>query len=214
MDIPTLAAQEQREVSKHSAEWKLVFIPLGITLNLALGTLTHLLRLPLYLDAVGTIVVTVLAGLGAGVATGVGSFLLGGVLTNPVLPWFSGTQAVIALYTEVAARRNGFKSFPRVALAGVGLGVVAAAVSAPIIAYLFAGVTGAGPSMITAFLLATGHTLLKSVFLSGVACEPVDKALQCILALWMLRGLPPRLLSKLISAERAGRFAKGRDEID
>jgi len=180
-----------------SPSWVLAFVPLGIALNLAIGTLIHALRLPVYLDAIGTIVVTLLAGWRAGVVTGVGSFLLGGVLTNPVLPWFSGTQAAIAIYVAGMSRIGGFRTIWRTILSGIGLGIVAGAVSAPIIAYLFGGVTGAGASMVTAFLLSTGRTLLKSVVLSGLACEPIDKTLQCLLAFWIIKGLPPTLLAKL-----------------
>ena len=162
-----------------------------------IGTVVHALRLPVYLDAIGTIVVTLLAGWRAGIMTGVASFLLGGVLTNPVLPWFSGTQAAIAVYVWTISKFGGFKTVPRTALSGIGLGVVAGVMSAPIIAYLFGGVTGAGASMFTAFLLTTGRTLLKSVLLSGLACEPIDKTLQCLLAFWIIKGLPPQLLTRL-----------------
>jgi energy-coupling factor transport system substrate-specific component len=177
--------------------WVIAFVPLGIALNLTLGTIVHTLRLPVYLDAVGTIIVTLLAGWRAGVITGVGSFLLGGILMNPVLPWFSGTQAAIAIYVAIMANLGGFKSFLRTALSGLGMGIVAGIVSAPVIAYLFGGVTGAGPSVVTAFLLATGRTLVKAVLLSGLACEPIDKMLQCLLAFWIIKGIPPTLLARI-----------------
>lgn len=201
----------QTVVEPHSQDlkapgWSLAFIPLGIALNLSIGTITHLLRLPFYLDAIGTIVVTVLVGLRAGLVSGVGSFLLGGMLTNPVLPWFSGTQAAIALYAHFATKVGGFKSYGRILLSGLGLGVVAGVVSAPVIVFLFGGITGSGASMIVAGLLSTGHTLVKSVLLSGVASEPVDKALQCLLALWMVRSLPPRLRSRLLSPTTLSRL--------
>ncbi len=204
MSSPEMAPVHTNEIDKKTLA--IAFVPLGIALNLAIGTVTHLLKIPLYLDAIGTIVVTVLLGWQAGILTGVGSFLLGGVLTNPVLPWFSGTQAAIAVYTHLIAKRGGFKGYKRVVLSGLGLGVVAAAVSAPVITYLFAGITGSGPSLIVAFLLTTGHSLIKAVFLSGVACEPIDKLLQCLLAVWMLHGLPPRLLSRFVTVKVAERF--------
>lgn len=179
-----------------TVQQNLALIPLGIALNLALGTLVHILKLPVYVDAVGTIAVTLLVGLRAGIIVGVLSFLLGGVLVNPVLPWFSGTQAVIAIYVHLVARKGGFKSLPRTVLAGIGLGVVAAIASAPVIVYLFGGVTGSGASLIVAFLLASGKSIIKSVILSGLAAEPLDKTIQCLLAAWLLRGLPQSLLRR------------------
>lgn len=172
----------------------LAFIPLGIALNLALGTLVHALKLPVYVDAVGTILTTLVLGLRAGVLVGVVSFLLGGVLLNPVLPYFCATQAAIAIYTHVVAKYGGFRSTLRTIIAGIGLGIVAAIVSAPVIAVLFGGVTGSGASLIVALLLRSGQSVYKSVLLSGLASEPLDKTIQCLLAVWMLRGMPASLL--------------------
>lgn len=174
----------------------LAMIPVGIAINLSIGTLVSILKLPLFVDAVGTILVTLLLGMRAGVIAGVLSFLIGGLLVNPVMPWFSGTQAAIAIYVGLMARAGFFRSLPRVVLCGIGLGIVAATVSAPVIVKLFGGITGSGSGVITAFFLATGKSILKSVFLTGISCEPIDKTLQCLLAFWMLRSLPKKLLSR------------------
>jgi energy-coupling factor transport system substrate-specific component len=184
------------EVDGNSFKRELALIPIGIALNLSIGTLVHTLKLPVYVDAVGTIAVTLLVGLRAGIIVGVLSFLIGGVLTNPVLPWFSGTQAVIAIYTHIAGRRGWFRSVPTTIATGIGLGIVAGVVSAPVIAILFGGVTGSGASLVVAFLLKAGESLYKSVILSGLASEPLDKTIQCLLAAWLLRGLPQRLLRR------------------
>jgi energy-coupling factor transport system substrate-specific component len=172
----------------------LAVIPLGIAMNIALGTIIHTLKLPIFLDAVGTITVTLLLGMRSGIAVGVLSFLIGGLLTDPVLPWFCGTQVVIAVYTHIVARYAGFKSIFRTILSGIGLGVVAAIASAPVIVMLFGGITGSGSSLVVAFLLKSGQGIIKSVLLSGLASEPLDKTLQCLLSMWILRGLPKSIL--------------------
>jgi len=177
----------------HDQHLFLIAIPIGIGMNLAIGTLVSILKLPVFLDAIGTITVTLLLGIRAGITTGVLSFLIGGLLVNPAMPYFVGTQAAIALYTGLVAKRGLFKSWPRCLLAGIGLGVVAATVSAPIIVWLFGGITGSGSGFITAFLLASGKSVIKSVFLTGVACEPVDKAVQSVIALWLTRSLPKKI---------------------
>lgn len=177
----------------------LALIPLGIVLNLAIGTLVHTLKVPLYIDAVGTIIVTMLAGIRAGILVGVMSFLIGGILVNPVLPWFSGTQAVIAIYVGMMARAKWFSSYFRTTVSGIGLGVVAGIVSAPVIVKLFGGITGNGASLVVAFLLASGKSVIESVLLSGLGSEPFDKAAQCLLAIWLLRGLPQSVLKQFDS---------------
>lgn len=172
-------------------------IPLGILINLGIGTIVHVLKLPVFLDAVGTILVTILIGIRWGVATGVLSFLIGGIIVNPVMPYFVATQAVIAIVAGLFASRGWFRSVPRTILTGICLGTAAAIVSAPVIIKLFGGITGSGSGFITAFLLASGKKIVESVILTGISCEPVDKTLQCLLAFWLIRTLPMRFRDRL-----------------
>jgi energy-coupling factor transport system substrate-specific component len=181
---PTLAQ------TQYSGREAVALVPVGIALNLAIGTLVHALKLPIYLDAVGTVAITLIAGLRPGLLVGVLSFVVGAVLINPVMLWFSGTQAAIALYVHAVAKQGAFRTYPRTIVAGIGLGVVAAIVSAPVLVVLFGGITGSGSSLIVAFLLASGKGLMKAVIFSGLASEPLDKTLQCVLAIWLVRGLP------------------------
>ncbi len=175
-------------------ELTLALIPLGIGINIGVGALMFALKLPIYLDAIGTILITILLGWRAGIITGVLSFVLTSILINPLAIYFIGTQAAVAIYIHWVARRGGFSNLFKTILSGIGLGVVAAVISAPVIVYLFGGITGNGPSLIVAYLVASGKTILKSVILSGLSIEPIDKTLQCLLALFILKSLPQRTL--------------------
>ena len=175
----------------------LALIPLGVLLNLGIGTVVHVLKLPVFVDAVGTILVTILIGIRWGAVTGVLSFLIGGMIVNPVMPYFSATQATIALIAGLFASRGWFRSIPRTIITGICVGIAAAIVSAPVIIKLFGGITGSGSGFITAFLLASGKKIVESVILTGISCEPVDKTIQCLLAFWIIRTLPFRLRDRL-----------------
>jgi energy-coupling factor transport system substrate-specific component len=180
--------------ANNSKELSLVLIPFGIGINFGIGAIMFALKLPIYLDAVGTILITLLLGWRAGVITGVLSFVLTSILVNPLAIYFVGTQAAIAIYVHLIAKRGGFSSVFKTILSGIGLGIVGAIVSAPVIVYLFGGITGNGPSLIVAYLVASGKTILKSVVLSGLSIEPIDKTLQCLLALFILRTLSQKRL--------------------
>ena len=175
----------------------MALVPLGILINLGIGTIVHLLKLPLFIDSVGTILITILIGIRWGAVTGVLSFLIGGVIANPVLPYFSATQAVIALVAGLFAMRGWFRSIPRTIITGICIGVAAGIVSAPVIIKLFGGITGSGSGFITSFLLASGKKIVESVILTGISCEPVDKTIQCLLAFWLIRTLPKRFRKQL-----------------
>ena len=175
--------------------YTLSLIPIGIALNLIVGTIAYTLKTPIYLDAIGTIIVTLLIGFRAGATVGVCSFLLGGLFVNPVLPWFSGTQLAISAYVYMLSNYGMFKNYFKTIISGVGLGITAGIVSAPIITILFSGITGSGRSLLTAFVIKSGQNILNSVLLSGLASEPLDKVIQCILAVWLIKSLPLSSLS-------------------
>jgi energy-coupling factor transport system substrate-specific component len=176
---------------------QLALMGMLIALNVAIGGIVHVLKLPIFLDAIGTILATVLLGLIAGITVGVLSFVVAAAVVSPVYVWFTGTQAVIAIFIYLMASHfAAFRSIGRAVMTGILLGVVAGIVSAPVIVGLFGGVAGSGRDLITAALLSTGQQIYKAVFLSGAASEPVDKLLQTLAAYYVLRSLPKKILSQ------------------
>src|SRR6478752_6663819 len=75
----------------------LTLMAVAIAINLVLGSLTVALRLPLYLDSIGTILVAALAGPWAGALTGVLANLIWSILPIP-----GGAGPTIAFYAPVA----------------------------------------------------------------------------------------------------------------
>lgn len=177
----------------------IALMAVGVAINMLLGTIVNLVKLPIYLDAIGTIFITILVGVRAGAIVGVISFLLAGAIFNPVLPWFCGTQIVIAIVTGFLHKKNLFSSLKGTVLSGVIVGICAAIASAPVIAYLFGGITGSGPSLVVAYLLSIGEGVMKSVVLSGLTSEPIDKVIQCLIAFWLISNLPKELQKQLQS---------------
>lgn len=168
-----------------------------IAFNVALGGLVHVLKLPIFLDSIGTVLAAVLLGPLAAILVGIFSFLVAAAIINPVYVWFIGTQAVIGLVVYMAAKHLGiFRSLGRIVPAGIVLGVITAIVSAPVIVYVFGGVAGSGRDLITAALVGAGQQIWKAVFLSGAASEPIDKLLQLLAAFFVLKSLPRTVLER------------------
>jgi energy-coupling factor transport system substrate-specific component len=181
--------------AKNTLGLELAIIPLGVALNLALGSLVQWLKLPIYVDAIGTIAVTMLVGLRAGIIAGVLGNVLPSVLgINPNLWAFSGTQAMIAIFTHIVATRGAFSSYWKLILAGLGMGVVSALVSAPVAVLVFGGVTASGTSLIVAVLMKSGQNIWASVIKAAMVFDVSDKVLQYLLVGWLLRGMPKSLL--------------------
>jgi energy-coupling factor transport system substrate-specific component len=76
-------------------------------------------------------------------------------------------------------------------------------VSAPVVVYLFGGVTGSGSAFVVAFFLKTGQQLLNSALLSGLTTEPIDKTLQVLLAALLYRATPRDFIAMLAPPVRS-----------
>lgn len=174
---------------------QLALMGMLIAFNVAIGGLVHVIKLPIFLDAIGTIIAAVILRPWAAVVVGVFSFLIAAAIINPVYAWFVGTQAVIAVAVYLAAKYLCiFKSLARAIPAGLVLGVITGIVSAPVIVYVFGGVAGSGRDLLTAAIISTGEQIWRAVFLSGAASEPVDKLLQVLAAFFILHALPRKVL--------------------
>ena len=86
----------------------LVLIPIAIAINIAIGELVVRLKLPIYLDSIGTVLVGALAGPWAGMATGALANLIWGFI-NPTLAPFFYVAAVIGLMAGFFGKRGVFE---------------------------------------------------------------------------------------------------------
>ena len=196
---------------------RLVAIALCAALNFAIGNVVYLVKLPIYLDSIGTILCALLifpdriAAIVCAFIAGLIGIVLSGLVINPFLPWFAGTVLAIALVSALltANATATFRARPlpvpafagKVVLYGIITGIAAAIVSAPVVVYLFGGVTGSGSTFVVAFFLKTGQQLMNSVLLTGVATEPIDKTLQVLLAALLYRATPQEFIAMLRPAQ-------------
>jgi energy-coupling factor transport system substrate-specific component len=193
----SVAAHLRRDFSTMT----LVLIPVAIAINIVIGEIVVLLKLPVFLDSIGTVLVAVLAGPWAGALTGILSNIIWGLLIDPgAFPWFP-VAAVIGLVAGICANFGLFKSWWKVVITGFLVALAAVIVSTPIGVYLFGGITGSGSTFITAYLLATGQELFTAVLSTNFLVEPVDKIITCLLAWLIIRSLSVRYISRFPRSE-------------
>jgi energy-coupling factor transport system substrate-specific component len=166
-------------------------------LNAGLGFLVQLLKLPIYLDLVGTIFASVLAGPLIAATTAVLGIILLGFLTVPTAFAYVGTAIIIAFAASWFSRFGyGRRLVPTIGF-GLVLGLISALVSAPVTVFLFGGVSLVGADAVTAFFRALGETIYTSVILGGLATDPVDKLFVSLIVYSVVRSLPIRVLSHI-----------------
>lgn len=179
-----------------------VMIPVAIAINIAMGTLITTLRIPLYLDSIGTVLVGVLAGPWAGALTGLLTNLIWALFPGyGWIAWFAPVAAVIGLLAGIWAGNGWFRRAWRVLVAGLITGAVAAVLSAPISAFVFGGVTGTGQDLLVAAFRQSGASIIAATFGQGVVADPLDKAISFLIVLLIVRDLPRRFLARFPRTE-------------
>ena len=197
---------------------RLILIALGAALNFSIGTIVYLIKLPIYLDSIGTILTALLlapdrmAAFFCAWAAGWASLAVSG-LVNPFLPWFALTDVAIALVAAllVVGAAKTFRARPlrsgsfvaQVIIYGIAIGIASAVVSVPVVVYLFGGVTGSGSAFVVAFFLKTGQHLTTAAMLSGLINDPLDKIVQVLLAALLYRATPADFIALLGATEPA-----------
>lgn len=83
----------------------LVLIVIAIAINMIGGQLISMLKLPIFLDSIGTLISAVLLGPFIGMLTGLLTNLLWGLLTDPIAAAFAPVAMVIGLVARWLARR-------------------------------------------------------------------------------------------------------------
>lgn len=168
----------------------------GVAVNLGMGQLVALLKIPLYLDSLGTVVVAALCGIVPAIITGIISNLLASAVFSPVMMFFIPVMIIIAILAGIFTKKGFFLHWWKAILGGILVGICAALVSAPISAYLFGGITLAGTDFLVLYFRATGQELMQAVLYQGLASDPVDKGITFLLAFAILSKMPRNLLMR------------------
>jgi len=105
-----IAARRSRDMSTAV----LALMPVAIAINIAVGAIVAALKLPIYLDSIGTVLVGALAGPWAGALTGLLTNLIWALLpipggAGPIIAFFAPVAAVIGLMAGFWASRGVFQ---------------------------------------------------------------------------------------------------------
>ncbi len=173
-----------------------LLIPAGIAINIVGFQLCQLLRLPIFLDSIGTILVGALAGPWVGAITGLLTNAVNGIF-NPVYFAYAPTSIFVGILAGVFSAKGLLKSVPKVLLSGIIITLIATISSGTITAVVFGGATGGTGSIITGTLLAAGNNIITSVFSVQIFQEIADKLISIFVVWFVIKGMSDRYLSKL-----------------
>ena len=168
----------------------IALVPVASVLNVIGGTVAGALKLPIFLDMIGTAVVAMTIGPWWGALVGVITNVTMGFLTGPVSIPFAACNVVGALIwgygTKWGWANDKLRFFGLSVASAVGVSLMAA----PIVIFVFGGATGHASDVLTAGLLAAGGDMWTAVFSSNIIVSSADKILSSFLALAIIGALP------------------------
>jgi|TARA_B110000444_G_scaffold86405_1_gene81686 energy-coupling factor transport system substrate-specific component len=185
----------------------IALVPVASVLNVIGGTVAGALKLPIFLDMIGTAVVAMTIGPWWGALVGVITNVTSGFITGPVSIPFAACNVVGALIwgygTKWGWANDKLKFFGLSVASAVGVSLMAA----PIVIFVFGGATGHASDVLTAGLLAAGGDMWTSVFSSNIIVSSADKILSSFLALAIIGALPTNLqvTGPIMKAENMGK---------
>ena len=184
------------QIKKDFSTFTWVLIAVAIAVNIVVGQLVSILKLPIFLDSIGTVLVGVLAGPWAGGLAGLLTNLIWGVISSPVAAAFAPVAMVIGIVAGLCARYGLFKTWWQAIIAGLIITVFNAVVAVPIRLYMFGGITGSGADFVTAYMLALGKDLFGSVVVTVFTSNVIDKVFTAVLAWGIIKALPQRVTTR------------------
>lgn len=172
----------------------IVLIPAAIGINYLGKLFAGLLKLPLWLDAIGTVLASMLAGPIIGAASGIINNLIYGITVDPISTVYAITSGAIGLVVGIMAYKGWIANIKKAIVIGLVVGLVAAIISTPLNMIFWAGQTGnIWGDAFYAFLLSNDLPVWLASFGNSIVVDVPDKVVTVIIAFLIFKGLPKTL---------------------
>ncbi|MCR8669774.1 hypothetical protein [Agrococcus sp. HG114] len=193
----------------------ILLIPMAVALNFVGGSLALALKLPLYLDSIGTFLVAMLAGPWVGAVTGALSLLVVSATDPTSLPW-TMLAAFMGAVVGIMARRGMFTRWWKI-IVSILIVVLASVLAVVAIRYIvFGGFSSHVSSVIAAAMIAAGSPFWLAQMVSSFLLELPDKTLTVLVVVFVIRAMSERYLLKFsngrvfVDARRAAKLRAGK----
>ncbi len=171
----------------------------GVAINLLGRSISGSLGLPVYLDAIGTVLVAAAGGYLPGIVIGFLTNLIAGV-GDATAPYYSSLNVLIAIFAAHFAYRGWLKNVLKALLAALVLALIGGGLGT-VLTWLFAGMSTELSPFGEAILARGVTSAFWAQFLANTVWDAVDKVIAVIPAFAALLTLPAEQLERF---ERLG----------
>lgn len=184
-------------IKKQFTTKALVLIPVVVGINLIGGMLCSLLKLPLFLDMIGTILIACLVGPWAAAICGLITNVFLALVANPVYLPYSIVSILCGVVVGYMVRAGFFKSKWRVVVTCLVCTLVNTISASMVTFFVYGGATGINStSVLTAVLIASTKEILLSVLSTSMLENLIDKAIVFLIVYLLVSKIPQRFLSQ------------------
>ena len=173
------------------------FISIAIAINLVGANLALFLRLPIYLDTIGTLLIAVILGPWYAASTAFLSALINWMTTDIFSLYYSPVAIVVAIITGILIKRNCKPS--SLLWKSLIISLPGTIIASVITVILFKGITSSGSSIIAQFLHGIGLDMTSSLILVQVGTDYMDRLISLILVfstITLLKKHSPTLINQ------------------
>lgn len=173
------------------------FISIAIAINLIGANLALFLRLPIYLDTIGTLLIAVILGPWYAASTAFLSALINWMTTDIFSLYYSTVAIVVAIITGILIKRNCKPS--SLLWKSLIISLPGTIIASVITVILFKGITSSGSSIIAQFLHGIGLDMTSSLILVQVGTDYIDRLISLILVfstITLLKKHSPNLINQ------------------
>ncbi|HEO5729264.1 TPA: ECF transporter S component [Streptococcus agalactiae] len=173
------------------------FISIAIAINLVGANLALFLRLPIYLDTIGTLLIAVILGPWYAASTAFLSALINWMTTDIFSLYYSPVAIVVASITGILIKRNCKPS--SLLWKSLIISLPGTIIASVITVILFKGITSSGSSIIAQFLHGIGLDMTSSLILVQVGTDYMDRLISLILVfstITLLKKHSPNLINQ------------------
>ncbi|QDX93382.1 ECF transporter S component [Brevibacillus laterosporus] len=173
----------------------LVLIPVAVGVNYIGKLFAGLLKLPLWLDAIGTVLASLLAGPIIGGLSGLINNIIYGLTVDPISFVYALTSLCMGLVAGAMAFKGWINSWGKAAVVGLTVGVTAVVISTPLNVWFWGGQTGnLWGDMVFAYVMNNTQSIWLASFLDELVVDVPDKLLTVLVAYGIYRVLPKSLI--------------------
>lgn len=168
---------------------------MGIVVNIVGAFIALNLRLPVYLDSIGTIMVSALSGPAYGIATGLLGSIISGMTFDIYSLYYAPVQILTGLMAGILFKGTWLKGI-KMPVGALFLSFPTSIASAIITAFIFGGITSSASSYIVQILSKLGVGLTLSCFIVQIITDYADKFIGAAIVIGVLTAMPKELKIK------------------